>query len=149
VDLIRRHFPEEQLSRRSSRAQADPSAQGTGSGALDPQYRRPMAHASAVLPELQDGAPALSAVVRKRGDPCSADGSGELAMQLREQARSRSPNATSMRRSHRPRAPANAYAVPNDADVQFCIVRRGRAWRPGCRDRARHRCAGRTWRMAL
>jgi len=37
------------------------------------------AHASSVLPELQDGTPALSAVVRQRSDSRGAHGVGERA----------------------------------------------------------------------
>jgi transposase-like protein len=40
---------------------------------------RAVVHASAVLPELQDGAPPLSAVVRERSDPWRADRAGEHA----------------------------------------------------------------------
>ena len=40
--------------RRSSRPQADPGAQSSRGGAVDSQYRRSVAHASPVVPELQE-----------------------------------------------------------------------------------------------
>ena len=81
-ELIRKHFPEEHYSRRSSWPQAHSCSQSARGGAVDSQHRSPMAHASAVLPELQDGTLPLSAVVRERSDPCRAHG---LANMLREQ----------------------------------------------------------------
>jgi hypothetical protein len=68
-------------SRRSSWTQADSGAQGARSGAVDPQYRRPVAHAPAVLPELQDSASPISAIVRERGDSSGADRSGNTLRQ--------------------------------------------------------------------
>ena len=62
---------------------------------MDSQYRRSVAHASAVLPELQDGASPLSAVVRERSDSRSAHGACEHACV--KKARSMSRSATSTR----------------------------------------------------
>ena len=76
-------------SRRSSGAQADPGAQSSRCSAVDSQYWRSVAHASAVLPELKDSAPALSAVVGERSDSRGAHGFGQYSSRSRGAGRVR------------------------------------------------------------
>ena len=60
------------LSRSSCRPKADCRASSARGGDADSQHRRAVAHASAVLPQLQDGASSHSAVVTERGHLRSA-----------------------------------------------------------------------------
>src|SRR5262249_39716356 len=57
-------FSRGEHSRGSSWSQTRTHALGARSGAVDPEHGRAVAHAPAVLPELQDGSSALSALVR-------------------------------------------------------------------------------------
>ena len=62
-ELTRKHFPEAHfptIVRAASRSQRAKCSRG---GTVDFEYRRSVAHASSVLPELQDSAPSLSTVV--------------------------------------------------------------------------------------
>ena len=58
-------------------SQRDPSAQGLRGGIVDAEYQSPVAHASAVIRELPDGVPFLSAVVREGCDSRGIHRTGE------------------------------------------------------------------------
>src|SRR5688572_31767685 len=69
--------------------QAGPGAGGLGGRVVDPQHGRAMAPAAAVLPQLQDGASPLPAVVRTGGAARDSHPVGEYAARGRGDRRAR------------------------------------------------------------
>jgi hypothetical protein len=75
-ERIREHFPEEQIPESSPGRKPGP-ARDVLEAALDSKHGRAMAHVAPVLPQLQDGLSAVSAVVRTGGAARHSDTAGK------------------------------------------------------------------------